>query len=155
MSNSDKKENKIKDINLNEKKDKLVKSGGKTIHEFKDFISRGNVVDMAVGVVIGSAFGKIVTSIVENIMMPLLGIVIGGVDFSGLSVTVGGAKVTYGVFIQNVIDFLIVAICIFIVVKIMSKFTKKAEEEPKEVEPPKDEKAELLKEIRDLLKEKK
>lgn len=145
--------NKLKEIRLNEQKDKLIRSGSKTIHEFRDFISRGNVVDMAVGVVIGSAFGKIVTSIVENIMMPLLGIVIGGIDFSGLSFTVEGAVISYGIFIQNVIDFLIVAACIFIVVKIMNSFNKKKEDiAPKEQ--PRDEKIELLKEIRDLLKEK-
>lgn len=146
------KEHKLQKVDFEEQTRKLKNTGGKTFKEFKDFISRGNVVDMAVGVVIGSAFGKIVTSIVENIMMPLLGIVIGGIDFSGLSVEVGGATVTYGVFIQNVIDFLIVAFCIFIVVKIMSKFNKKKEPEVAPI-PPKDEKVELLKEIRDLLKE--
>lgn len=132
-------------------KDELLRKGGETVHEFKDFISKGNVIDMAVGVIIGGAFGKIVTSIVNDILMPLLGIVIGGIDFTGLSLTVGGANIAYGVFIQNVIDFLIVAVCIFIFVKIIGKFGKKEEEA---AEPPKpDEKIELLKEIRDLLKE--
>lgn len=132
-------------------KEKIIKKGNKTIREFKDFISKGNVIDMAVGVIIGTAFGKIVTSIVSDILMPLIGIVIGGIDFTGLSLHVGGAEITYGVFIQNVIDFLIVAVCIFAFVKVIAKFSKK--EEKKEPEPVKDEKLEILKEIRDLLKE--
>lgn len=133
-------------------KEELLRKGGATVHEFKDFISKGNVIDMAVGVIIGGAFGKIVTSIVNDILMPLLGIVIGGIDFTGLSLTVGGANIAYGTFIQNVIDFLIVAVCIFIFIKIIGKFNKKEEvsEEPVKV----DEKVELLKEIRDLLKDK-
>ena len=106
------------------KKD-LKEKGGGLIKEFKDFISRGNVIDLAVGVVIGSAFGKIVTSLVDNILMPLIGIIIGGVDFTSLTVTVGDAKIAYGIFIQNVIDFLIVALCIFLIVKVMNKFMKK------------------------------
>ena len=85
--------------------------------EFKDFVSKGNVIDLAVGVVIGSAFGKIVSSLVDNIIMPLVGLIIGGVDFSSLSVTVKGASIKYGLFIQNVVDFLIVALCIFIFIK--------------------------------------
>lgn len=156
MAKKDKthKEHKLTREELEQQTKKLKNTGSKTWQEFKSFISRGNVVDMAVGVVIGSAFGKIVTSIVENIMMPLLGIVIGGIDFSGLSFEFGGAVVKYGIFIQNVIDFLIMAMCIFIVVKIMNSFTKKKEPEEAPV-PPKDEKVELLKEIRDLLKENK
>lgn len=134
-------------------KREVLEKGNKTIHEFKDFISKGNVLDMAVGVIIGGAFGKIVTSIVNDILMPLLGVVIGGIDFTGLTLTVGGAVVSYGTFIQNVIDFLIVATCIFILVKFISRFNKKEEEKPKEL--PKDEKLELLKEIRNLLKESK
>lgn len=134
-------------------REEILKKGNATIHEFKDFISKGNVIDMAVGVIIGGAFGKIVTSIVNDILMPLIGVVIGGIDFTGLSITVGGAVVTYGAFIQNVIDFLIVAACIFIFVKILGKFNKKKEVE--EPAPVVDEKLELLKEIRDLLKKKK
>ncbi len=123
------------------------------IKEFKKFIARGNVIDLAVGVIIGGAFGKIVTSIVNDILMPLIGVVIGGIDFTGLSFTIGEAKITYGNFIQNVIDFLIVAFCIFILVKIVNKITHK--EEPKEEEiPPKPADIVLLEEIRDLLKEK-
>ena len=100
-------------------KKELLSKGKGSISEFKDFISKGNVVDLAVGVIIGSAFGKIVTSIVNDILMPILGIVVGGLDFTGLTVTVGDATIKYGVFIQNVIDFLIVAFCIFIFVKFM------------------------------------
>lgn len=131
----------------------IIDKGSKTLKEFKDFISKGNVVDMAVGVIIGSAFGKIVTSIVNDILMPLIGVIIGGIDFSGLTLTVGGAVVSYGMFIQNVIDFLIVAACIFAFVKIIGHFNKKEEEKPPV--PLKDEKLEILKEIRDLLKEEK
>ena len=125
----------------------------KLLNEFKEFISKGNIIDMAVGVIIGSAFSKIVTSVVNDILMPLLGIVIGGLDFTNLTLKVGDAVIAYGVFLQNIIDFLIIAICIFIFVKIISKFNKK-EEVKKEVkvEPKKDEQVVLLEEIRDLLK---
>ena len=132
-------------------KDELLKKGKGSIQEFKDFISKGNVIDLAVGVIIGGAFGKIVTSIVNDILMPLLGVVIGGLDFTGLSVKVKDASINYGMFIQNVIDFLIVALCIFIFIKFISKITPKKEEE-KEEEPKKDEQTLLLEEIRDLLK---
>lgn len=126
------------------------------IKEFKEFISKGNVVDLAVGVVIGSAFGKIVSSLVDNIIMPLVGMLIGGIDFSSLSVKIGDAKVLYGIFLQNVVDFLIVAFCLFIVVKFMNKINDikakvKKEEEEKEEEK-KDENLAVLEEIRDLLK---
>jgi len=123
------------------------------IKEFKEFISRGNVVDLAVGVIVGGAFGKIVTSLVNDVIMPLIGIIIGGIDFTNLSLTVGSATITYGVFIQNVIDFLIIAFCIFIFVKIINKLTKKKnkKEEKKEVVI-KSEEVLLLEEIRDLLK---
>ncbi len=120
------------------------------LKEFKEFISRGNVLDMAIGVIIGGAFGKIVTSIVNDILMPLLGIVMGGLDFSNLQLKIGNAKILYGSFIQNVIDFLIVAFCIFMLMKVVNKIThkKKAEEQKKS------EDIQLLEEIRDLLKEK-
>ncbi len=123
------------------------------LKEFKKFIARGNVMDLAVGVIMGSAFGKIVTSIVSDILMPLIGVIIGGIDFSGLSFKLGEAEIKYGNFIQNVIDFLIVAFCIFIMVKIVNKITHK--EEPKEEAPEKPADVALLEEIRDLLKEKK
>ena len=79
------------------------------LKEFKEFISKGNVVDLAVGVIVGGAFGKIVTSLVNDILMPLLGILLGGIDFTNLTITIRDAKITYGMFIQNVFDFLIVA----------------------------------------------
>jgi len=123
------------------------------IKEFKKFISRGNVVDLAVGVVIGSAFSKIVSSLVDNIIMPLVGIIIGGIDFTKLSLTIFGVEVQFGIFLQNVVDFLIIAFCIFMVVKLFNKITRK--EEKKETTPAKPNQEVLLEEIRDLLKEKK
>ncbi len=134
-------------------KKELIEQGSKTLKEFKEFISRGNVIDMAVGTIIGAAFGKIVTSIVNDILMPILGVIIGGIDFSNLSIKFKGATIAYGMFIQNVIDFLIVAACIFLFIKVLSRFTKRNAEEAKEEAPVVDEKVELLKEIRDLLKE--
>ena len=125
------------------------------VKEFKEFIARGNVIDMAVGVIIGGAFGKIVTSIVNDVLMPLIGVVIGGIDFTGLKFKIGEAEVLYGNFLQNVIDFLIIAFCIFILVKIVNKITKKKEEPAAEETPaPKAEDVVLLEEIRDLLKQK-
>lgn len=124
----------------------------KFISEFKDFISRGNVLDMAVGVIIGGAFGKIVTSLVNDIIMPLVGILIGGHDFSGLVLKINDAKITYGVFIQNVVDFLIVAFCIFVFIKALNKLKRKKDKEEETVAPQKNEEVLLLEEIRDLLK---
>ncbi len=121
--------------------------------EFKEFISKGNIFDMAVGVVIGGAFGKIVTSLVNDIIMPLVGVIIGGYDFSKLAITVKDATINYGAFIQNIIDFLIVALCIFVVVKAMAKFKKK--EETLEEPPKPSEEVLLLREIRDSLKKNK
>ena len=129
------------------------------IKEFKEFIARGNVMDLAVGVIIGGAFGKIVTSIVDDILMPLIGMVVGGIDFTGLVWKIGDAEVKYGNFIQNIIDFLIVAFCIFIIVKLVNraserveKLKKKEEEEKAEEAPKKSDEVVLLEEIRDLLK---
>ncbi len=122
----------------------------KFISEFKEFISKGNVIDMAVGVIIGSAFSKIVTSLVNDIMMPLIGIIIGGHDFNNLSIKVRDAKIMYGSFLQNVVDFLIVALCLFTVIKVINKFKKK--QEKKETVVVKSEEVLLLSEIRDLLK---
>ena len=140
-------------------KDEIINKGNKVFSEFKEFIARGNVVDLAVGVIIGSAFGKIVTSMVNDILMPVIGIISGGIDFTNLSLQIGEATIKYGTFIQNVIDFLIVAICIFFFVKIIKRLTKKKEkkEEKEEVveEVKKDEQIVLLEEIRDLLKEQK
>ena len=103
------------------------------LKEFKQFISRGNVVDLAVGVIVGGAFSKIVSSLVNDVMMPLIGIIIGGIDFTNLSITFKNATIYYGTFIQNIIDFLIIAACIFMFVKFMNKLTSyKKEEKPKE-----------------------
>lgn len=124
------------------------------IKEFKDFISKGNVIDLAVGVIIGGAFGKIVSSLVNDVIMPFIGIISGGLDFKELSYAVGDATIAYGSFIQSVIDFFIIAICIFAIIKMLSKFKKKKDEKP--VAPPEPSKEEaLLAEIRDLLKDKK
>jgi large conductance mechanosensitive channel len=130
------------------------------MQEFKTFAMRGNVIDMAVGIVIGGAFGKIVSSFVADVIMPPIGLLIGGVDFSNLLITIkkatgGAAAVTlnYGKFIQTVIDFLIIAFAIFIVIKGMNSLKKKEEEEP--APPPAPSKEEtLLTEIRDVLKQK-
>lgn len=120
--------------------------------EFKKFIARGNVLDLAVGVIVGGAFSSIVTSLVNNIFTPIIGLIVGGVDFSSLSITFKDTKIMYGAFIQSVIDFLIVAFCLFLVVKAVNKVTHKDKnEEPKKAV----ESAELktLKEIMDLLKD--
>ncbi len=123
------------------------------VKEFKEFAVKGNVIDMAVGVIIGAAFGKIVTSVVEDLLMPIVGMLTGGVDFTSLTLKVGDATIKYGNLLQNVIDFLIVAFCIFLMVKGINKF-KKAPEPQSEApaEPTAEER--LLTEIRDLLKEK-
>lgn len=132
-------------------KKEIINKGTKTIKEFKTFISKGNVVDLAVGVIIGSAFGKIVSSLVNDILMPIIGIIIGGIDFSNLTIQIKDATIKYGVFIQNIIDFLIVAFCIFIFIKLINKVSKKEEEKKEEVV---SEETKILKEIRDILKEK-
>ena len=126
------------------------------ISEFKEFAMRGNVMDMAVGVVMGGAFGKIVTALVEKIMMPIVGAISGGVDFAAKSVTVGegemAADIQYGAFIQATIDFLIIAFCIFLMVKLVNRAQTAvmgADEEEAPAAPPKQEV--LLEEIRDLL----
>ena len=124
------------------------------IIEFKKFIARGNVIDLAVGVVVGSAFSKIVSSLVDNIIMPLVGIIIGGIDFTKLSFTIFEVKVQYGIFLQNVVDFLIIAFCIFMVVKFINKITHK-EEKKEAPKPAKPNQEILLEEIRDLLKKQK
>lgn len=130
------------------------------IKEFKEFAVRGNVIDMAVGIIIGAAFGKIVTSIVGDVIMPPIGLIIGGVDFSDLAFVLKEAvgdkpavTIAYGKFIQTVIDFTIVAFAIFMVVKGINKLKKKEEAKPAApAEPSNEEK--LLAEIRDLLKNK-
>lgn len=124
------------------------------IREFKEFIARGNVMTMAVGIIFGSAFTAIVTSLNQDIITPLLGLVLGQINFAGLSFTVGNATVTYGNFIQAVITFLITALVLFLMVKAFNKLTKKrtAKEEEKEEPASVPEDIRLLTEIRDLLK---
>ncbi|WPZ19654.1 large conductance mechanosensitive channel protein MscL [Geobacillus subterraneus] len=124
-------------------------------NEFKKFAIRGNVIDLAVGVIIGGAFGKIVSSLVNDIIMPLVGLILGGIDFSSLSWKVGKAVVKYGSFIQTVVDFLIIAFSIFLFVKLINKLYErvKKQEEVKETAPTLTKEEELLTEIRDLLKQ--
>ncbi|MBP9191601.1 MAG: large conductance mechanosensitive channel protein MscL, partial [Ignavibacteria bacterium] len=100
------------------------------LKEFKEFISKGNALDLAIGVIIGGAFGLIVTSIVADILMPIIGIIMGGIDFSGLSINVGNAEILYGKFIQAAINFLIIAFVLFMIIKTINSFRDKKEEEP-------------------------
>lgn len=137
---------------------------GKFLTEFKEFAMKGNVVDMAVGVIIGGAFGKIVSSLVNDVVMPLVGLATGGLDFkehklilkdavmNGEEIVTPEVAMTWGVFVQNIVDFLIVAFCIFVAIRFMNRFKKKVEETP--AAPPSPTKEEvLLTEIRDLLKQ--
>ncbi|MCY8510937.1 large conductance mechanosensitive channel protein MscL [Bacillus mojavensis] len=121
--------------------------------EFKTFAMRGNIVDLAIGVVIGGAFGKIVTSLVNDIIMPLVGLLLGGLDFSGLSFTFGDAVVKYGSFIQTIVNFLIISFSIFIMIRTLNQLRRKKEAEEEAEEEAADAQEELLKEIRDLLKQ--
>lgn len=128
------------------------------ISEFKSFAMKGNVVDMAVGIIIGAAFGKIVASLVKDIIMPPIGVLVGGVNFSELAYVlqeaqgdVAAVAINYGLFIQSIVDFLIVAFAIFMAIKVMSKLKKKEEEAPATPAAPSEEVI-LLSEIRDLLK---
>ncbi len=123
----------------------------KMLVEFRDFALKGNVLDLAVAVVIGAAFGKIVSSLVDNIIMPLVGVLLGGLDFTDLSFKVGKSVIQYGAFIQSIVDFVIIAFAIFIFVKVLTSFIKKKEQTVEETLVPPTE--EYLKEIRDLLKE--
>ena len=130
----------------------------KILDEFKEFISRGNVIDMAVGVVVGGAFTKIVNSLVEDILTPVINMLTGKADVTDLSVSIGSATLNYGVFLQSIINFLIIAASVFLMVKVLNTLRnitlkpKDEEEAPEEVQDPTQE--ELLAEIRDLLKEK-
>lgn len=149
-----------------EKKPEVKKDKFKLAKEFKAFISKGNVLDMAVGLIIGSAFTAIVNSVVGDLLMPVLGLITGKVDFSQLKwvlqpeelneageVVVAEVAVRYGVFIQSIISFLLIALSVFILVKVISGLKRKKKEEPKP-EPKPDPQIVLLTEIRDLLKEK-
>ena len=129
----------------------------KLFDEFKAFVMRGNVVDMAVGVIIGGAFGKIVTSLVNDIFMPIIGMILGNVNFSSLEIKLGEpvegteqAAIRYGMFIQEIVNFLIIALCIFMFIKLISKLQKKKEEAPAPAPEPTKEEV-LLTEIRDAL----
>lgn len=122
----------------------------KFFKEFKEFVSKGNVLDLAVAVVMGSAFGKIVSSLVDNIIMPLFGILVGQ-NFANLTVDINGSPLAYGLFVQAVVDFIIIAFCIFLITKALNKFKKKEE---KKEEAKKSDEVVLLEEIRDLLKKK-
>ena len=124
----------------------------KMVDEFKAFAMKGNVVDMAVGIIIGAAFGKIVSSLVSDVIMPPIGLLVGGIDFSGLSISLtSGVLIKYGMFINTVINFIIVAFAIFVIIKALNRLKKK--EELKPVAPPKpSEEVLLLTQIRDLLK---
>ena len=121
------------------------------LKEFKKFIARGNVLDLAVGVIVGGAFSSIVTSLVNNIFTHIIGLILGGIDFSNLSITFRDTKIMYGAFIQSVIDFLIVAFCLFIVVKFVNRITTKKKKEA-EVKETKSAELKTLEEIRDILK---
>ncbi|MBW8352141.1 large conductance mechanosensitive channel protein MscL [Bacillus sp. IITD106] len=123
--------------------------------EFKKFAIKGNVLDLAVAVVIGGAFGKIVSSLVDNIIMPLVGVLLGGKSFEKLSFTIVDAEVKYGIFIQSIVDFFIISFSIFMFIKILNSLKRKKEEEVVGEEPKVDPEIELLAEIRDLLKEQK
>ena len=140
------------------------------VKEFKEFAMKGNVMDMAVGVIIGGAFGKIVSSLVSDVLMPIVSLCTGGVDFTNLFVKLSGegsyntlaeaqeagqSVIAYGQFIQNIVDFICVALCVFLMIKAMNKLNKKKEEEAPAPEPPAPSAEEtLLTEIRDLLKKK-
>jgi large conductance mechanosensitive channel protein len=129
------------------------------LKEFEEFAFKGNVIDLAVGVIIGGAFGKIVTSLVNDLIMPIIGVILGGINFENLKLVIRPASngmeeaaIKYGAFIQSVVDFLIIAVCIFLFVKLANTLTRKKEEEKKPEKPSAD--VVLLTEIRDLLKKK-
>ena len=121
------------------------------IKEFREFITKGNVLDLAIAVVMGAAFGKIVSSLVDNIITPLIGILLGGVNFSSLSFTVGKAVVQYGQFVQAVIDFLIISFAIFMFMKVANSLIRKKQAKEEEVLEAVPASEQYLKEIRDLL----
>jgi len=131
------------------------------LKEFKEFAMKGNVMDMAVGIIIGTAFGKIISSLVTDIIMPPIGLLLGGIDFKNLmwqlkpaTDTSTAVSINYGLFINTIIDFIIIAFCIFMVVKMMNHMKKKQEEAPKPAPAPSNQEV-LLAEIRDILQKKK
>ncbi len=121
--------------------------------EFKDFAVKGNALDLAVGVIIGAAFGKIVASLVADLIMPLIGLLLGGLDFKTLSVKIGDAVITYGLFIQNVVDFFIIAFVLFLIIRAINRMSRKKETIVVIEDPQPSSEEILLAEIRDLLKE--
>ena len=125
----------------------------KFMEEFKQFIARGNVIDMAVGVIIGGAFSAITTSLINDIVMPILGIFTGSISFAALSVNINGAEIAYGNFIQAVLNFLIMAFVVFCLVRTINRFHQKKEEAAPPAPPEPSGEERLLAEIRDLLKE--
>ncbi|MEK5036470.1 large conductance mechanosensitive channel protein MscL [Sporosarcina sp. FSL K6-3457] len=122
------------------------------LKDFKEFALKGNVLDLAVAVVIGAAFGNIVSSLVADIIMPIVGLLSGGINFSGLSYTFLDAEISYGLFIQNIFDFIVIAFAIFMALRLLMKLKRKEEIIEEAAVPEVDTKEELLKEIRDLLK---
>ena len=122
------------------------------LKEFRDFIDRGNVIDLALAVIIGGAFGAIITSLVNDIVMPLIGVILGGLDFAALSIQVGEATILYGSFIQAIVNFLIIAFVLFLIVRGYNKLQKEKEAAPPPPAEPSPEER-LLTEIRDLLRE--
>lgn len=132
--------------------DKIFMDVIDVLKEFKKFIARGNVLDLAVGVIVGGAFSSIVTSLVNNIFTPIIGLILGGIDFSNLSIAFRDTKIMYGAFIQSVIDFLIVAFCLFIVVKFVNRITTKKKKEEEVKKDTKSAELKTLEEIRDILK---
>ena len=128
----------------------------KFISEFKEFAMKGNMLDLAVGVIVGGAFGTVVNSIVNDIFMPIIGVIVGGRDFSKLSISFGDSQIKYGLFIQNLVNFLVIAFCLFVVIKFINRLKKygaKEEELKEEKTPEKPADIALLEEIRDSLAE--
>lgn len=125
------------------------------LKDFKEFIARGNVLDLAVGIIIGAAFSSIVSALVDNVIMPVIGLFMGGIDFSSLAYPVGDAVIEYGLFIQSIVDFLIIAFSIFIFIRLINSVKRKKETEVEEEATEEiDQQTVLLTEIRDLLKDK-
>ena len=149
-----------KELKIKEKAEKLHKSSFAT--EFREFINRGSVIDLAVGVIIGGAFGSIVTSLVNDIVMPVVGLVIGGVDFTNLEIvipnyfgTTDAAHIRYGNFLQNLVDFLIVALIIFLMIRLINRLSKKQDDDKKEEKKTEEDQLSVLKDIRAELKKRK
>jgi len=133
-----------------DKKIDFAKKGKGIIGEFKTFVTKGNVMDLSVGIIVGSAFTAVVTALTSNVLMPIIGVALGGVNFSTLAITFGSASIGYGAFIQAVFNFFIIALTVFLLVKALNVITRKKEEK-KEPSKPSDELL-VLTEIRDLLK---